>query len=61
MLSLGAPFWYKVLGELLKLRPAMASKDDQQREQRRASQAADGESPRAVARSQGQRVEVPRG
>jgi hypothetical protein len=38
MLSLGAPFWYKILGEVLKMRPAMAAKDDQQRADRRSSQ-----------------------
>lgn len=34
LLSLGAPFWYKVLGQLLQLRSAIAGKDDVQRDQR---------------------------
>jgi hypothetical protein len=43
LLSFGAPFWFNVLGDLLKLRPALASKDDQQRQERETSQApADG-------------------
>jgi hypothetical protein len=36
LLSLGAPFWYNALGKLLKLRPALASKDDEQRRSRQA-------------------------
>ena len=38
LLSFGAPFWFNVLGDLLKLRPALASKDDAQRVQRETSQ-----------------------
>jgi hypothetical protein len=34
LLSLGAPFWYNALQNLVKLRSVIASKDDQQREQR---------------------------
>jgi len=34
LLSLGAPFWYKVLGQLLQLRSAIAGKDDAQRDRR---------------------------
>jgi hypothetical protein len=34
LLSLGAPFWYGALQNLLRLRSALATKDDQQREQR---------------------------
>lgn len=55
MLSMGAPFWYKALGQLLKLRPAMAEKDDQQREQRRTAQAPIPENPPPAA---GPRAEV---
>lgn len=61
MLSLGAPFWYKVLSELLKLRPAMAAKDDQQREHRRVSQVADAESAPPVSKTQGERGDLPQG
>jgi len=52
---MGAPFWYKALGQLLKLRPAMAEKDDQQREQRRTAQAPIPENPPPAA---GPRAEV---
>jgi hypothetical protein len=38
LLSFGAPFWFTVLGDLLKLRPALAAKDDVQRQQREISQ-----------------------
>jgi hypothetical protein len=34
LLSLGAPFWYGALQNLLQLRSALANKDDQQREER---------------------------
>jgi hypothetical protein len=34
LLSLGAPFWYKVLAQFLQLRSAVAGKDDAQRQQR---------------------------
>lgn len=40
LLSFGAPFWFTVLGDLLKLRPALASKDDAQRVQRETTQTA---------------------
>ena len=39
LLSLGAPFWYSVLGRLLKLRSVLAEKDDQQREKRQQAKA----------------------
>ena len=43
LLSFGAPFWFNVLGDLLKLRPILAAKDDQQRQERESSQTpADG-------------------
>jgi len=37
LLSLGAPFWYGALQNLLRLRSALAIKDDQQREQRQVT------------------------
>jgi hypothetical protein len=36
LLSLGAPFWYDTLKDLLKLRPALAGKEEQQRADRQA-------------------------
>jgi hypothetical protein len=38
LLSLGAPFWYSALSNLLRLRSVLASKDDVQRSQRQSSQ-----------------------
>ena len=38
LLSLGAPFWFNVLGDLLKLRPMLASKEDAQRNERETTQ-----------------------
>jgi hypothetical protein len=38
LLSLGAPFWFNVLSDLLKLRPLLASKEDAQRKERETSQ-----------------------
>lgn len=40
LLSLGAPFWYSVLANLLKLRSVIARKDEVQREERQTTQAA---------------------
>jgi len=37
LLSLGAPFWYGALQNLLRLRSLLATKDDQQREQRQVT------------------------
>lgn len=37
LLSLGAPFWYNALQNLVRLRSLLATKDDQQREQRQVS------------------------
>ncbi|NJD05377.1 MAG: hypothetical protein FIA97_02625 [Methylococcaceae bacterium] len=37
LLSLGAPFWYNALKNLLKLRSVVASKDDSQRQARQGS------------------------
>jgi len=38
LLSLGAPFWYKILGKLLQLRSVLAEKDDQRRNIRQTTQ-----------------------
>lgn len=38
LVSLGAPFWYGALKNLLKLRSALAGKDDQQRQERQSTQ-----------------------
>lgn len=48
LLSLGAPFWFNALGDLLKLRPLLASKEDEQREERETSQTDSGAAPVAV-------------
>jgi hypothetical protein len=42
LLSLGAPFWFNVLGDLLKLRPMLASREDAQRKDRETNQPASG-------------------
>lgn len=46
LISLGAPFWYNALKDLLKLRSSLAQNDDAQRAQR---QAAPGESTSAAS------------
>jgi hypothetical protein len=38
LLSLGAPFWYNALKNLLKLRSTLASRDDEQRKERQTTQ-----------------------
>ena len=38
LLSLGAPFWYSVLGKLLQLRSVLAIKDDKQRAERQMNE-----------------------
>jgi hypothetical protein len=38
LLSLGAPFWFEILKDVVKLRSVMAAKDDEQREQRQTTQ-----------------------
>lgn len=38
LLSLGAPFWYAALGNLLKMRSLIARKDEAQREERQTTQ-----------------------
>jgi hypothetical protein len=40
LLSLGAPFWYSVLKDMLQLRSRVAQKDDNQRSQRQSGQVA---------------------
>jgi hypothetical protein len=40
LLSLGAPFWYNALKNLVKLRSALANKEEQQRQERQSTQAA---------------------
>jgi hypothetical protein len=42
LLSLGAPFWYSVLGRLLQLRSVLAVKDDAQRAERQTNAATPG-------------------
>ena len=55
LLSLGAPFWYSVLGKLLQLRSVIAVKDDKQRAERQtnesttASTGATGQPPPTAA------------
>ena len=41
LLSLGAPFWYSILGNLLQLRSSIAQKDSSQRDQRESGQVID--------------------
>ncbi|MGH9495666.1 MAG: hypothetical protein ACRD3B_11760 [Candidatus Sulfotelmatobacter sp.] len=45
LLSLGAPFWYNALKDLLKLRSTLASKDDAQRARREAIPTDDNKAP----------------
>lgn len=42
LLSLGAPFWYSVLGKLLQLRSLLAQKDDAERQERQTTQTGSG-------------------
>jgi hypothetical protein len=42
LISLGAPFWYEMLKNLIRLRSLVASKDEDERKQRQTSQAPDG-------------------
>jgi hypothetical protein len=39
LLSLGAPFWYELLKNMVKLRSVVATKDDRQRNERQSTQA----------------------
>ncbi len=43
LISLGAPFWYSVLNQLLKLRSSLAQTDDQQRADRQSTQISPGD------------------
>ena len=45
LISLGAPFWYNVLKNLLRLRSTLAAKDDAQREQRQTSELPESTAP----------------
>jgi len=45
LLSLGAPFWYSVLGKLLQLRSVLAVKDDKQRAERQMNESTSGSTP----------------
>jgi hypothetical protein len=45
LISLGAPFWYNALKDLLKLRSGLAQKDDAQRERRQGTSADGGAAP----------------
>lgn len=45
LLSLGAPFWYGALKNLLKLRGSLAGKDDAQRRERESTQTATSTQP----------------
>lgn len=42
LMSLGAPFWYGALRDLIRLRSLVATKDDDQRKQRQQDQSVDG-------------------
>lgn len=42
LISLGAPFWYNALKDLLKLRSSLSQKDDEQRAKRQAAPEAGG-------------------
>lgn len=48
LLSLGGPFWYASLANLLKLRSAVARKEEAQREERQTTQATAAASPAAA-------------
>ena len=47
LLSMGAPFWYNALGQLLQLRSALAVKEDVQRASRQTNGSADAAVPDA--------------
>jgi hypothetical protein len=48
LLSLGAPFWYNALGQLLQLRSVLAVKDDAQRTARQSTEPPAAGTPGAV-------------
>jgi hypothetical protein len=49
LLSLGAPFWYNALKDLLKLRSSLAQKDDTQRAERQSTQTSGASGSSAAA------------
>lgn len=49
LLSMGAPFWYKMLGGLLQLRSLLAVKDDEQRASRQKADPPPAASPASAA------------
>ncbi len=49
LLSLGAPFWYNALKDLLKLRSSLSQKDDAQRAERQSTQTSGPASASAAA------------
>jgi hypothetical protein len=52
LLSLGAPFWYSMLGQLLQLRSVLAAKDDKQRAERQMDETASAPSRGTAAPAQ---------
>ncbi len=61
LLSLGAPFWFNLLGDLLKLRPLLATKEDAQRQDRETSQAGGPAPPALPVRAGGERGDLSAG
>jgi hypothetical protein len=55
LLSLGAPFWFNMLSNLVKLRPLLAAKDDEQRKDRESSQSRSSATAVALVSSSGDR------
>ena len=53
LISLGAPFWYNALKDLLKLRSSLSQKDDAQRAQRQATPSSTGTGSPSTAASTG--------
>ena len=49
LISLGAPFWYNALKDLLKLRSSLSQKDDAQRAQRQAAPGEGGTVPSSAS------------
>jgi hypothetical protein len=52
LLSLGAPFWYNALKDLLGLRPVLAQKEQAHREQRQSARDAVSSAPAGVGSTQ---------
>jgi hypothetical protein len=62
LLSLGAPFWYTTLSTLLRLRSALAEKDDVQRDMRQSAQKVGGsEQQDSHSNTAGQQEPLPEG